>query len=149
MGLILGHLKVPEFRNWFWFENWALLGCNAACSGNSLPTFRTTYHHFQRSISPRRILLGMITINCVTSQKTAAVIYFAADAWYLSRLRFLYHVTGWRQHHIPFIPLPNLHSVPCLTLLLVQRNRIPHFRHSTAAGSSDGPRHCYAMHINL
>ena len=87
MGLILGQLQVSEFRNWFWFENCALLGYYAACSGNYLPTFRDNLSvHFQRSINLRRVPLGITTIGCGTSQKTEVLIYFSADVRNLARL---------------------------------------------------------------
>jgi hypothetical protein len=136
MGLILGQLKVSEFRNWFWFENCGLQDCYAACSGNSLPTLRDNLSVPLSKGQRSRILLAVTTVRCVTSQKTAVFIYFEADVWNLARRCFLYHVTGWRQGHIPSIPLADLNSVLCLVLLFgpTKENSVPQFGHSTEAG---------------
>jgi len=55
-----------------------LLSYYAASSGNSSPSFRDPYRPFEASVPKGRS--GIATTRCVTTQKNAVLIYFAAEA---------------------------------------------------------------------
>jgi hypothetical protein len=65
--------SAPHSRTTSAHYNCALLGCYAASSGNVLPTFRDNL-----SVPPSAV--EITTTSCVTTQKSAVLIHFAAEA---------------------------------------------------------------------
>ena len=66
--------SAPHSRTTSTHENCALLGCYAASSGNSLPTFRGNL-----SVPPSGA--EITATRRLTTQKSAALIHLAAEAW--------------------------------------------------------------------
>jgi hypothetical protein len=105
-GWVGPDIRSGNFGKQKFLEICALLRYYTASGGDSLPTFRDHPSVLEDGTEfVPKCRLGITTLRCVISQKTANLIYFAAEAWYHTETSLI-PVWKWKRtsdpHHIQY-----------------------------------------------